>query len=388
MVPAADEQVAFWDKYYKSHDDNPSQVFTAIAPLLKEKKFVVVEAALKGYLINHGNQAQPWMYEWLIKVIEAQKRPDGEIKEAIGYAAMLAKRTKNPTDLVRIADMMVLRNFYGPVGKPGYETNIGELVDLAAQKAPLSPYPPMMSVNLASKTKDSKRMAEAADQLLSLGWPGLDDKLRKVDDKIRKDLSQQVELLEKALRDDGKSDEADLLAKKVAEHEIRDVYVSLRWVGDADLDLAVEEPYGGVCRYQTPRTVFGGVLLTNGYGKHPEEVYVCPRGFPGNYTIRVDTIFTDEAKPVKDATLTIITHEGGADESRQELNISLDNPQPVVVRLEGGRRKEVLPFIPPPEAVSLDVRKTKPAGPKPSPPTPTTTPAKPATKENKPVPIR
>ena len=32
-------------------------------------------------------------------------------------------------------------------------------------------------------------------------------------------------------------------------------------------------------------------------GKHPEEVYVCPRGFDGDYTIRIDSIYNNEKKP-------------------------------------------------------------------------------------------
>ena len=42
-----------------------------------------------------------------------------------------------------------------------------------------------------------------------------------------------------------------------------------------------------------PRTVFGGALIKNGYGIHPEEIYVCPRGFNGKYTIRVSNIWAD-----------------------------------------------------------------------------------------------
>ena len=30
----------------------------------------------------------------------------------------------------------------------------------------------MMSINLAQKTKDPKRMGDAVERLLSLGWPG------------------------------------------------------------------------------------------------------------------------------------------------------------------------------------------------------------------------
>ncbi len=346
--------------------------------MIKEKNFTNVEAAIKGYLHHRGRQAEPWMYEWLIKTIEIRKGPESETKTAIGYAATLAKRTRNPNDLVRVADMMVVRNFYGQVGAPGFETNIGELVDMAAEKLPANAIPPMMSVNLAGKTKDPKRMADAADRLLSLGWPGIDDKMRS-------DLARQVELLEKALRDDGKSDEAEALTKKVDDSKVRDVYVSLKWEGEADIDLAVEEPLGATAQFKTPRTVFGGAILKNGYGKHPEEVYSCPRGFDGDYTIRVDTIFNDEAKPVKEATLTVITHEGGADEKRRETKVNLEKPTPVVVHLSGGRRKEVLPFIAPPEPPSLVVKDPNASKPKPTAPA---QPGKPAAKDKKPVPIR
>ena len=36
----------------------------------------------------------------------------------------------------------------------------------------------MMSINLAQKTKDPVRMADAVDRLLSLGWPGRDEYFR------------------------------------------------------------------------------------------------------------------------------------------------------------------------------------------------------------------
>ena len=375
----------FWDNYFKGHNEKPSQLFSTVAELVQNKKFKDTEAAIKKYLLYQSKQAEPWMYELLVKTIEDRKGPESEIKKAISFAAMLAKRTKNPKDLIRIADMMVIRNFYGPVGDPAYETNIGELIDMAAAQEPANIYPPMMSVNLANKTKDPKRMAAAADQLLSLGWPGFDGRV-VFDEKVRRDLAQQVELLEKALQADGKPAEAESLTKEVAESQVRDLYISLKWTGEADIDLIVEEPLGATAEYKNPRTVFGGAILKNGYGKNPEEIYVCPRGFDGDYTIRVDAIYNDEAKPVKEATLTIITHEGGADEKRQETKVSLDSAATVKVRLAGGRRKEVLPFIAPLRAPEMLVKDSNVAKAKPN--SPAAAPAKPAKKDGKPVPIR
>ena len=77
-----------------------------------------------------------------------------------------------------------------------------------------------------------------------------------------------------------------------------------------------------------PRTVFGGALIKNGYGTHPEEIYVCPRGFNGKYTIRVSNIWADPKQPVTRLTLEVITHEGTSREKKETRNLkpSAENP--------------------------------------------------------------
>ena len=340
------ERYKYWDDYFHTTDDkvaSPDNLFRTVAMLTQSKDLDHAEAAIKGFLNHHGKKAEPWMYVWLAKTIGERKGPEDEVKTTLSFAAFLAKRTRNPTDLIRVADMMVIRKFYGPIGTPPkFETSIGELVDMAAEKIPANCYPPMMSMNLARETKDPKRMGDGADRLLSLGWLGLDDKMRR-------DVKQQVNELAKAFRDDGRSEEASALLTRLAESEARDLYVKLTWAGEADIDLTVEEPLGAIASYQNPRTVFGGAIVKNGYGNHPEEVYVCPRAFGGDYTIRVVTVFNDPAKPVAEATLEVITHEGTSEERRQTSKVDLSRPAPVVIHLTGGRRKEVLPFIAPAE---------------------------------------
>jgi hypothetical protein len=367
------DAIKFWDDYFKSNDEKivaPAQVFRTVAELIKSKNFVHVELALKSFLTHHGKQAEPWMYEWLVKAIEERKHTDAELKTTLGFAAFLAKRTKSPYDLRRVADMLVVRKFYGTVGQPGFETNIGELLDLSAEKEPANPYTHMMAINLALHDKDPKRMASATESLLSLGWPGLDD-------KVRRDVKEQVKVLEKNLRDDARGDEADTLLARLAESEARDLYIKLTWVGEADIDLNVDEPFGVTTGFRNPRSVLGGAIVKNGYGTHPEEVYVCPRAFDGDYTIRVETIYNDEIKPITEATLEVITHEGTAEEKKQTHKINLEKPAPIVVKLTGGRRKVVLPYIAAPErpaAAEKGKEKPKPA-PAPAPASPAQPPA-------------
>jgi hypothetical protein len=200
----------------------------------------------------------------------------------------------------------------------------------------------MMSINLAQKTKDPKRMADSIDRLLSLGWPGNDEYMRR-------ESRVQAERLAKTLREEGETAEAQKLLDSLPAAEARDVYIRLRWDGDADYDLTVEEPLGAKAEFAMPRTVFGGSLIKNGYGKRPEEVYVCPRGFDGNYLVRITTVYASEENPPTRLTLETVTHEGTEQEKREtkELDPAKLSDQTTVVQLSQGRRTTVLPFLSP-----------------------------------------
>ncbi|MCA1686217.1 MAG: hypothetical protein LC745_09610, partial [Planctomycetia bacterium] len=153
----------------------------------------------------------------------------------------------------------------------------------------------------------------------------------------------------KTLREEGRGEEADAMLARLPGAEARDLFIRLSWLGDAGLDLVVEEPLGATARYITPRTVFGGSIVKDGYGSHPEEVYVCPRGFDGVYTVRVETTYNNPEKPALTATLEIITHEGTPREHKETHTIKLGDtpPAPVKVTLKGGRRQKALPFLAP-----------------------------------------
>jgi len=357
VIQPGGDPYKFWKDFFarttfKTPVEGESTLYQTVTDMIKAGRLDYAEAAIKAYLFYHGKDAQPWMYEILVKCIESRKglpgvskeKVDADVRQTIGYAAHLAKKRKNAGDMMRIADMMVIRGLYGPIGDPGYQTNIGELVDLSADKDPSSAYPPMMSINLANHDKDPKRMADAADRLLSLGWPGLDD-------KVRRDVREQVKQLADTLKADGRGEEADSLTTSLADSEIRDVYIRLTWKGEADIDMSVAEPLGATTNYKNFRSVFGGSIIKNGYGNHPEEIYVCPRGFDGSYTIAIEKIVDyEEKKPVLEATLEIILHEGAAIEQRETpIKINLAKPEPIVVKLTGGRRKTVLPYVAPPE---------------------------------------
>jgi hypothetical protein len=224
----------------------------------------------------------------------------------------------------------------------GYYERIGALLDEAAARVPHRSDPLVMSINLAQRTKDPKRMGDTIDRLLSLGWPGLDE-------YFRKESRVQAERLSQALREDNRNQEANALLARLPEAEARDVFIRLHWDGDADFDLVVQEPLGAEAQFSSPRTVFGGSIIKNGYGKNPDEVYVCPRGFSGDYRVRIDTIYTNPENPPTKLVMETITHEGTAQEHKETHVLTPEDPKakPVVVTLKQGRRTTVLPFLSP-----------------------------------------
>ncbi|WP_165064192.1 hypothetical protein [Paludisphaera rhizosphaerae] len=328
---SAGDPYAFWTEYYAKHDETPDQLHETVRLLNQSGKTRDVHAAILGYLKKRPKSAEFWMYEALALAIEMNGGKPEDIKTALDYAADLAQRSHNPNHLVSAADKLLLK---------GYTDRVGALLDEAAEKIPHRAEPIAMSINLALKTRDPKRMAESVDQLLSLGWPGQDDYLRA-------EARKQVEALAKTLTEEGRTDEAEKLRAALPAAEARDVYVRLSWDGEADFDLVVEEPLGAPVSYDMPRSVFGGALIKNGKGSRPEEVYVCPRGFNGNYTIRIMPIAVDPAKPTTRLTLETITHEGDAKESKKTVVLAPNDPnaKPVVVSLTDGRRTKALPFV-------------------------------------------
>lgn len=323
----------FWMSYYKTHDEAPGELHETVRLLGANRRMRDVEAALKGYLWNHKDNAESWMYLALAMAMQMNQGSPADVKIALNYAADLAQHTHNPNDLVTVADKMFIL---------GHFDRVGALLDEAAAKIPHRNEPLKMSVNLARQLKDPVRMGDSIEKLLALGWPGEDD-------YVRGECRHQADLLANALRDDGRTREAADLMNRLRESLGRDVYVRLTWDGYADFDLAVDEPPGvTTASYDLPRTVCGGSIIKNGYGNHPDEVYVCPRGLDGDYTVHIRKIFEDEKKPVVQLKLETIANEGTDHERKNVYVLKPDKlDRTFTVHLQHGRRKSLLPYIDP-----------------------------------------
>src|SRR5262249_17232837 len=154
------------------------------------------------------------------------------------------------------------------------------------------------------------------ERFLEIPWPG-------VDEAWRADAIRLAEDLAKSLESDGKPDEAKAPRARLADAPSPDPYLRPTWEGGAWLGLVAGEPVGATASYGMPRTVFGGAIIKEGRGKHPESVYTCPKGFDGDYKVRVKAVYNDPKAPVKQATLEVFRHEGTPEEVKEVHTIDL-----------------------------------------------------------------
>jgi hypothetical protein len=309
--------------------------------------------------------------------MEMNKRDQASIRTALGRGAFLAQKSKDPVALVAACDQLMTHKLYEielPAGAgvgAGARVKLADLLDAAMKVAPHLPHPILMSLLLAERQKDPKRFGDSADTLLSLGWPG-------VDETWRAGIRARSNAMAKQLNEEGRNREAKDLLDRLPMIEARDLVVRLSWSGDAMLDLVVDEPAGFSVDHFNPRSVFGGALVKEGRGKDREAVYVCPRGFDGEYTVHVNVLYNDATKPARIATLEIITHDGAAEEKVTAKTLSLSKLEPVRVTLTGGHRKLALPYFAPATATTTAKPATaKPAKPAAAPPVPAATQPRP-----------
>jgi hypothetical protein len=354
------QMLAQWDDFYRTTQrDKPGNLLVTISDLGTVGRTPAIEAALLGYLKYHRDQAEPWMYEMLAEVMDYNKARPEQVRLALTNAAQVAERSKDPNGLTSVAALMIQHGFFDKAAP---------LVDAAIKKMPYALRPLDLSIEIARRSEDPKRMVAALELMLSLGWPGVDQAVRDYAQKRLDDLAD-------VLVDDKRNAEATALRDRWRDLSGRDVFIRLKWdpQANADLDLIVEESVvpgvvGARASRDQPITVYGGALVKDGRGKNAEEVYVCPRALKSGctFTVRVDRAFADPRDPVATATLEIVTREGMDGEHKETRTITFDakgQSRPITFRVDHGRRARTLPYIAAVPIVKDDKAKPKPKAP-------------------------
>ncbi len=266
-------------------------------------------------------RSEPWMYDVLGVAMQLAGRPAKDVERAL-LSRIDFTASDVPSMLYSAA---YLKRF-------GADAQALKLYRQASRLAPLRPEPYILSLPLAQQAKDWDLVGWAAAGIISYAWtPG--------HETLHKRARGAAEDAAKALLQDGQRTAAEKLRKRIRDAQQRDLLVTLRWSGQGDLDLLVEEPGGTVCSFKNPQTDGGGFHLHDGRGPKQEncyEEYVCPVARSGDYKIRVRHIAGDVVG--KRARLEIVRFQGSPRESRSELTVQVQADDTVItVPLPGGR---------------------------------------------------
>ena len=332
VVSEKDDPNTVWQQYFAANKPSPQAVREAVRKLMNESDrqpwkrshvIALIEAALR-----HG-QVQPWMYEALVIAMQADNRPAEEIERAVMSAAEFAQNSM---------DLMYLGVYLTRMGLDARALKMFRQVSLLE---PGRPEPYMHGLRAAQRLKDIEGIKWATLGILGQEWP------REQVEVARMAVGAAREVMDQ-LRSAGRTQELESYQQALMEALRRDCVVVVKWTGDADVDVMVEEPSGTVCSLRNPRTTAGGMMHSDPAGEFGSEGsnvhvirYVCPRGFDGTYRVLIRRVFGKVT--AGKVSVDVYTQDGPSGGRHVGKKLALERDEALVVfDLQVGRRKENL----------------------------------------------
>jgi hypothetical protein len=318
---------AFWNKYFSKNQPPQSAVRSKVRRLMSQKKYDHVIAVIRGALRN--GQAQPWMYEAMALAMQIDKQSPEEVERALMSAVDWAT---SPLDVMYVAAYL---------NDLGLNERSLQLFRQVSESLPDQPEPYMHGLRVAQKLKDIEGIKWATVGILSRAWPKDQAKVWVKGMRVAKATLEQ-------LKQDGRAEEATEYEKALNKALVRDVVIRLRWSGDADIDLMVEEPSGTICSCRNARTVAGGIMMGDKYAVDREdgeeefsEAYVCPRAFSGKYKLMIRRVWGEVTAGKVTVDVYYNWNTKAAKHMQKRITLA-ENGAEGTFELAHGRRKELL----------------------------------------------
>ena len=245
--------------------------------------------------IRHG-QVQSWMYPAYAIALSATGAPKSDVERALLSAVDFAE---TPEEVLHVAARLEDLDSHAAA------------LRLCKNVASMDPYrrePYVMGLRIAKEVQDLDGQMWACRGILSQAWPKKFQVI--VDDAKLVARATYGQLVEEGRKDDAEKFNQEL--KLAASH---DVIVRVRWAGDADIDVAVEEPSGTVCSLENSSSAGGGTLLGDAFPGNGEdetgavsETYLCPQGFTGTYRLLLRRVWGNVS--TGNVTVEILTDVG------------------------------------------------------------------------------
>jgi hypothetical protein len=313
-----------WQRFFAEQQPAAEAVVQLVRQLHQQGEYEQTIACIEVALIEQP--PQPWMYDVLGRSMELAKRPKAEIERV-----MLSRVDFTAA----IVPEMILSAAY--LKQFGLNERALAMYQQASRLAPARPEPYLRGLQIARELNDAKGVEWGAVGVLNNVWLSGYAAYHREAENV-------AVVAEEQLRKAGKTSDADALHAAIAAAHQRDIMLKLTWTGDADLDLSVEEPNGGICSFENPLTTAGGACPHDGYGPKATncfEEYICASALPGDYVVRVRVIVGETVG--RRATLTIRRYVGTSEESTKTMSIPIDGKDKVVrLSLNDGRRQVLL----------------------------------------------
>ncbi len=270
--------------------------------------------------------AESWMYESLAVAMEAAGRPRAEVERALLSAVDFASSS---TELIQLANYLA---------RSGFDAQAIRVCRRVTRGDPTHREAYALAMAIAARTDDVDALRWTCPGVLAHDWPAGQQEVAIRAARLAKATIER-------LRSANRSEEADSFQAAIDQAFVRDLVIDLSWTGDADVDMAVQEPVGTICAISSPRSSAGGTLLADGEaggdGTTHRERYVATEAFPGEYRIAVRRSWGKIAADTVTAEMTI--HRGTDREQtlRRQIRLGADEHL-LAVHLPEGRRTQPL----------------------------------------------
>ncbi|MGL4514953.1 MAG: hypothetical protein ACRCT8_17850 [Lacipirellulaceae bacterium] len=325
-LPAADASPSHWEGVFANGVPSPVAVRHAARRLMADRRYDHV-AALIDSALRHG-APQPWMYESLGIAMKLEGRKDSEVERAVMSAVDFAQSNEQ---LLAIADYLSGMDL---------DRRAVEVCQLATSRDPLLYEGYALALRAAKRCDDIDALAWATTAIVSQAWP-------TEQAAIAESARLAGEALVKRLEEQGDTGRAQALRDELNAAAARDCVVRVSWTGEADVDVAVQEPGGSLCWLGQPRTTGGGVNLGDSMAadasdaEHTES-YVCPRGFSGAYRVAIRKVWGEVTADTVTVEVTLAAGTDREETIRKQIAIEQGKDAVVEFSLADGRRSEPL----------------------------------------------
>ena len=313
-----------WQRYFAEQKPSADNVAQIVRRLHQQKLYEHTIACIEVALIEQPPQA--WMYEVLAFSMELAKRPKADVERVL--------LSRSDFTAANVPEMMLTAAY---LKRMDFNERALAMYQQASRFSPARPEPYLRGLQIARELNDAKGVEWGAAGVLTNVWQSGYEAQHREADNI-------AAVVEESLRKAGRSSEADALKASIAAAHHRDLMLKLTWTGDADLDLSVEEPNGGICSVENPFTTAGGAYTHDGYGPKAAncfEEYIAASALSGDYLVRVSVLGGEVVG--RRATLTIRRYVGTPDESTKTMSIPIDGKDKIVrLSLNDGRRLALL----------------------------------------------